>query len=276
MPILPPVTPAPLQYAVLDIITDALIEIGMISTGDVNNLDPDTAQWAFRKCNYVLDTWATSKKYAYASVFTNYVLPSNLPVAADGSAKATIGPGPGATYFATQRPVKIVSASAIINNTTPPVLAPIQINDNQWWAGVTLPGITSMYPTDLFYNPAFPNGELYLWPISNTNFGLRLETWVLLAQFVSITDPLGGPASSTFTMPPGYRNALMLTLAETLLSAAEKEANPVLIASAAQARIAVFGNNSPAPNISTRDSGMPGNQEGRRSTTFSYRTRTWT
>lgn len=272
MPITPPVTEAPLTYTVGDIIHDALIEIGITSPGEPD--DPDTAQWAFRKINYNFDTWATSKKYVYASVFTDYTLPVNLTKAADGSAKATIGPAPGATYFAAQRPVKILSAAAIINNTTPPVLAPIQIDDNQWWAGVTLPGISSMYPTNLFYNPTFPNGELYLWPIANTAFGLRLETWVLLSQFSSITDPIGGPGAS-MTVPPGYRNAIMLTLAESLQSGSEK-GNQLLASSAAAARAAVFGNNSPCPNISTLDSGMPGNQEGRRSTTFSYRTRSWT
>ena len=272
MPVTPPISESPLTYTVEDLCQDAAIEIGIIPPGE--DLDSDDAQWIFRKLNYLLDIWATSKKYVYASAFNYYVLPSNLPVAADGSAKVTIGPGPGANYFATQRPVKILSASAIINNVTPPVLAPIQINDNQWWAGVTLPGITSMYPTDLFYNPAWPNGELYLWPISNTNFGLRLETWVLLSQFGSITDPIGGPESEV-TVPPGYRTALMLSLAESLQPGSNRS-NPLLTGNAAAARAAIFGNNSPSANISTRDSGMPGNQEGRRSTTFSYRTRTWT
>lgn len=269
MPITPPTTEPVLKYSALDIITDSLIEVEITAPGETP--DSDTAQWAFRKYNYMLDTWATSKRFVYASTFTDYTLPVNLVPAADGSAKATIGPGPDATYFATQRPVKILSASAIINNTTPPVLAGIQIEDNQWWAGLTLPGISSMYPTNLFYNPAFPNGELYLWPIANTAFGLRLETWVLINQFSSITDPLGGPGGPG-TLAPGYRNAMMLSLAETLGG----QPSATLARDAAAARAAIFGNNSPSANISTLDSGMPGNQEGRRSTTFSYRTRTWT
>lgn len=272
MAVTPPTSEAPLSYAALDIINDALIEIGIKAPGD--NVDPDVGQWALRKLNYLLDTWSTSKKYVYATIFNDYVLPTNLPVAADGSSNVTIGPGAGANYYASQRPVKILSASAIINNTTPPVLAPLNINDNQWWAGVTLPGISSMYPTDLFYNPTFPNGQLFLWPISTTNFGLRLETWNIILQFTSITDPIGGPGA-TATIPPGYRNALMLSLAESLQPGSEKS-NPLLAVNAAAARVAIFGNNNAVPNISTLDSGMPGNQEGLRSTTFSYRTRTWT
>jgi hypothetical protein len=269
MPITPPLSETAIAYSFEDIATDAAIEVNISAPGEI--VDPDVLQWIFRKGNYMLDSWATTKKFAYASVFTDYTLPVNLPVQPDGSAAATIGPAPGATYAAVQRPVKILSASAIINNTTPPVLAPISIETNQWWAGVTLPGISSMYPTNLFYNPTFPNGTLYLWPISNTAFGLRLETWVQILQFDSITDPVGGPQSST-TVPPGYRAAMMLSLAEMLGGTP----SPSLRADAAAARAAVFTNNAETANISTLDSGMPGTQEGRRSTTFSYRTRTWT
>src|ERR1700679_2878382 len=145
MAITGPVSESPQQYAALDIITDALIEVNINAPGEVP--DPETGQWAFRKLNYLLDTWATSKKYVYASQWGFYTLNPDLPVMPDGSAQATIGPAPGATYQAVQRPVKILSASVIINNTTPPVLAPIEIDTNQWWAGVTLPGIVSMYPT---------------------------------------------------------------------------------------------------------------------------------
>lgn len=267
MSITPAGTESPILYNVSDIVTDALIEAGIWSPGEGSNNDQDVAQWCFRKYNYMLDTWSTSKKYVHATIFADYVIPTGLPVAADGSANVTIGPGVGANYYAPQRPVKILSACAIINNTSPPVLAPMNINDNQWWAGVTLPGITSMYPTDLFYNPTIPNGQLFLWPISTTNFGLRLETWNLILQFASITDRL--------STAPGYRNAMMLSLAEAVQPGSSKS-NPLLTVNAAAARAAIFGNNSPAPNISTLDSGMPGNQEGLRSTTFSYRTRTWT
>ena len=270
--ITPPTSEPTLIYSVGDLISDSLIEAGIKSPGE--ETEADVGQWALRKANYRLDTWATSKKYVYCSTWGFYTLNPNLPVQPDGSALATIGPAPGATYPAAQRPVKILSAAVILNNTTPPVLALIDINDNQWWAGVTLPGIQSMYPTNLYYNPTHPNGTLYFWPRAQQAFGLRLELWCLLSQFGAITDPIGGPGASA-TLPPGYRNALMLTLAEDLGPASEK-GNPQLTAMAAAARAAIFGNNSPSPNISTLDSGMPGGQEGRRSTTFSYRTRTWT
>lgn len=273
MPITPPIAESALTYTVEDLITDALIETGMLSPGET----PDDAQgpWAFRKLNYLLDTWATSKKYVTAVTLLELLLNPNLPVQPDGSQLSTIGPAPGATYPVSQRPVKIVSANVIINNVSPPVKAHISVETDQWWMSNTLPGITSMYPTNLFYNPTSPNGSLYLWPVPTTAFGLELEVWQIISQFDSITDPIGGPGAA-MTMPPGYRNAIMLSLAESLLPGGEREAHPTLITMAAQARAAIFTNNVPSANISTLDSGMPGNQEGRRSTTWSYRTRTWT
>src|ERR1035438_6868812 len=96
MAITPPTNEAPLIYTALDIVTDALIEVQICAPGETP--DPDTGQWAFRKLNYLLDTWSTSKKYVYASTWGFYTLDSSLPVMPDGSSQATIGPAPGATY----------------------------------------------------------------------------------------------------------------------------------------------------------------------------------
>src|ERR1700683_173197 len=137
MAITPPLEESPLLYTVEDLISDALIEAGILAPGETP--DSSVGAWAFRKINYLLDTWATSKKYVFCSTWFFGKLNSNLPMQPDGSALATIGPAPGATYSVTQRPVKILSAGVIINNTTPPVIAPIEINDSQWGAGKTLP-----------------------------------------------------------------------------------------------------------------------------------------
>lgn len=267
MPVLPPPAPAPLTYVVQDIINDALIEIGMLAPGE--QPDGDTAEWAFRKANYVLDTWAARENYVYNSTFARYTLvPGLLP--------HTIGPSPTATYQVRQRPVKIIRANVILTGTSPEVEAPeLNIRDAQWWMSVTTKNIRTPQPTDLFYSPNWPDGQLYFWPVPSAANDVRLETWVLLEQFVSITDPLGGPASSTMSLPPGYRNALMLTLAETLQPGGEKEPNSVLSAAAAAARLAVFGNNSGIPRMQTRDSGVPGGRNSYKETSFNYKSRSY-
>jgi hypothetical protein len=265
------ITPAPLApplgYTVLDILTDALIEVGMLAPGEMP--DGETAQWAFRKINLLLDTWAARKNFVYANTFLTYTLVPNL-------SPHLIGPDPvTATFTATQRPVKIVRATIILNNVTPNVEVPLTLRDEQWWMeDVTVKDLRSSQPTDLFYSPSYPNGSLYYWPVPATAYGTRLECWVLLGQFASIQDPIGGQNAAQ-SLPPGYRNALMLTLAETLLSGGEREANPMLTQAAAQARLAIFGNNTPSPRMETRDSGLPGADQTLRQSNFNYKSRSF-
>jgi hypothetical protein len=267
VPITPPIGEGPLTYTVLDLISDALIETGIQSPGDT--IDSDTAQWAFRKVNYLLDTWATKKNYVYAQNLAIYTLVPNL-------SPHLIGPAPGATFVVPQRPVKIVRATVILNNTPQPFVSiPLTLRDEEWWMGNTIQQLTSSQPTDLYYNPTFPNGSLFYWPIPTTAYQTQLETWSLLSQFASITDPIGGPNTTIGTIPPGYRNALMLSLAESLLSGAQLAANPELKLQAAAARAGVFGLNNTPPRMNTRDSGIPGADNDLRSTTFNYRSRSW-
>jgi len=261
VPIGPPTTETPLIYSALDVITDALIEVDISAPGEP--LDPDTAQWAFRKFNYLTDSWAARKNFTYASSFNIYNLVPNL-------SPHTIGPGPGATFAVPQRPVKITKATIILNNVSPVVSIPLNIRDQEWWMDQTIQNLTSQQPTDLFYNPAFPNGELYFWPIPNVGYQTQLMCWALLSQFSSITDPIGGPGGPG-TLVPGYRNAAMLSLAEMLGG----QPPATLARDAAIARAAIFGNNNKVPRMQTRDSGIPGAEDDMRSTTFNYLNRSF-
>src|SRR5258708_17354500 len=116
MPVNPQVPQAPQTYNALDIIADAMIEIGMLSPGEENNLDADSAQWAFRKLNYLLDVWAAKRQYVWASTFAQFNLVANL-------SPHTIGPN-NATFAVNQRPVRIESWALILNTSATPVDLP--------------------------------------------------------------------------------------------------------------------------------------------------------
>jgi hypothetical protein len=242
-----------------DIINDALQYIGVY--GATLPAPADTEYLAnqnlgMRTMNRELDSWAALDRYAYNVTFSRFTLVPNL-------APHTIGPS-GATFTVSQRPVKIVGASLILNNVTPEVDSPIiNIRDDQWWLNQRVKGIKTSIPTDLYYSPDFPLGQLNFWPIPTFAYDVRLEMWGLLTQFTSL--------STSFVFPPGYRKALVLTLAEQLCSPFGRQLSPKLIADANASRVILQSNNAQSPRISSADVGTQGSRTGMKAD-FNYYT----
>ena len=260
MPISPPINPpAPLTYTVYDLVRGAFVEIGAVAPGE----DPssDEAQWGLEKINEVLDVWQAMRNKVYAYNFQVFTFQANVnPV--------LMGPSPNAVWIVPQRPVRLESAALILNSGIP-VDLPINIRDKDWWALNQVKSIQTNVPTDVYPDYTWPDASLYFWPVINIGSQVRLQTWQTVQQFVSITDPIGGPLGPG-TLPPAYRAALKLTLAESLFSGSNKQPSPTLIAAASLARTAMIGANNGAPRISLRDSGMP--QSGRTKGDFNWAT----
>jgi hypothetical protein len=235
-----------------DIITDSLIESGIIAPGETP--DGDVAQWALRKLNYLISVWQAQQFYVFSYSFDLYTLVANLSPHTIGPAASS--PAPTFSTGVQPRPVRVESAAQILNNSGTLVDLPINIRDAAWWAAQQTKEITTNVVTDLYYDPTNPIGSLYFWPVPNAQSQVRLQLWQTVSQFADITDPIGGPGGPG-TLPQAYDAALMLTLAESLLPGAAREAHPVLIAAALAARAAVFGNNAKSPRMMTQDWGMP-------------------
>jgi hypothetical protein len=240
-----------LSYKVLDICSDAAIEVNILAPGDT--LDGETAQWIFRKINYLIDLWQAQEFFVYGYQYPVFSL---VP----GLSPHTIGPaGVPVPTFSTDpqpRPVRLESASLLLNTSGELVDQPMNIRDHAWWAAQQTKQIQTNIPTDVYYDPTSPLGSLYFWPVPNQANQVRLQLWQTVSSFQEITDPIGGPGGPG-TLPQAYRSALMYTLAESLLPGAAREAHPVLIAAALAARKAVFGNNAKSPRMATQDYGMP-------------------
>jgi hypothetical protein len=190
--------------------------------------------------NQQIDYWSARGCYSWTTTFQTFTLtPNHQPY--------LIGPNLTAPDFAApQRPVKIVSANVILpGNATTDI--PIMIRDNAWWAAKSTKNQTSTFPTDLYYEPDVPNGQLWFWPIATVGYGVRLEGMVFLQQFQTLDD--------CFIAPPAYLAAATLTLAEELVDLWGTEMPLNLARRAMKARDALQSNNNLPPRIDSADWG---------------------
>lgn len=240
----------------LDYVTESLQELGVV--GAVDPPSPEDAALGLNKLNRIFDNWNADKKGVYAWNFAPFTLTPNL-------SPHTIGPT-GATFAATVRPSKIYGASLVLNNVTPNVNVPIRVVDEQWWLDQDVPDLATTMPTDLYYSPTWPNGSLYFWPVPTVAYGVELLIPIVLAEVT---------LASAMSLPPGYHDALVLTLAEDLAAPMKIDLSPVTAAKARRARARIFDANDPTVRLATRDAGMPSVGETSTRTNFNYHNRSW-
>ena len=237
----------------LDIITAAMQEIGANAPGEV----PSAAEGStgLKKLNRMLDQWNAQKLYCYANVFSTHAWPS-------GQQSRTIGAT--GNFVVSVRPVKILSAAT---EDASGVRTPISVHngpaDSQFWADLLLRTVSSSPPSDLYYSPDWPNGTLYLYPKPNTALTLELESNVILAALAAL--------GTTFTLPPGYEDAVSYSLAESFYGTFKTpmETQVVISDLARKARAAIQGLNSVPSPMGSRDSGIP---NGGGNADFNWRT----
>lgn len=230
-----------------DLIQGALQEIGILPPGEA--MTGDDAVWGLEKLQRLFDRFNAQREIIFNQSFAAYSLIAN-------HAPHTIGPS--GDFNVPIRPVRVVSASLVLNSTSSnPIDLPIKVRDDDWWAANPLKSMVSSITTDVFYSPDSPLGNLNFFPISNVANRVRLQTWSSLAQAIDLTTPLG--------FVQGYWDAVVLTLALDLWSSywpSGKEPSGILIASQQRAIKVITENNSKPPRIDT-NSGMPGNSSGR-------------
>lgn len=219
-----------------DMVTSALSEIRVARAGDV--ISPDDMTRGLYVFNRLVNLWNADHRKGYADLFTDYALTPSL-------SPHTIGPG--GVFNVTERPVALLAAAVNLGGS-PAAFITIDVRDAGWYAQQAIPGLTMTFPTDVFYQLAWPLGKLYFFPVPTSAYTVRLWTRVALAAVTQEAD---------FALPQGYQAALELTLAEELGPSYGQQIGADLSRRAREARAIVFGNNDDVPRIATCDSGMP-------------------
>jgi hypothetical protein len=222
-----------------EVCTAALVEINACDAGGTPQAE--LADLALSKYNQIVDNWNAVRACVFHEEFLDdFDLIPEQEI-------CTLGPD-SADYDVDQRPVTIDGANVILNTQDPPVKTPIEVVRYPWWLDQAVPAITAEEPGFLYYEPKWPNGELRFWPVPTVAYGFELMVRQVIAQATLAT---------TFTMPPGYWNAITLTLAEDLTGPLRKPWTPTQALKARQARARFMANNDLTPQIATKDAGMP-------------------
>lgn len=195
-----------------DIITEALLESGVIGVGQVASAE-DMRTGMFR-LNMMLAQWSRKRFLVYHLV--------DVAFQSTGAASYTVGPGGN---FNIPRPDKLESGFYRQTNTSPsPIDYPMRIiSAREDYNRIALKQLGT-WPQDAFYDAGLPLGTLYPWPIPSTQFEIHITVKETLTQLTSLTQ--------TIQLPPEYMGALFYNLAARLRSAYQLPPDPTVTAMA--------------------------------------------
>lgn len=231
-----------------DIVTNALRELVVIDAEDA--AAAADAAFVLNKLNRIFARWNLLGVASYVDLFY-------LPTLTPSLQPHTIGPtGTFWTAALGVRPESIVAVSRFDGA----IKVPITLRDEAWWIRQTNPSQTGSFVTDLYYQPTYPNGSLYFWPVPSSAIPIEL----VLRQAFAV-----GTLNTAFALPPGFEDPLTLTLAEEIAESFGATVGPILSRNALNARSVLFSSHGKRYPLRS-DVGMGG-----RGGWFDYRTGTW-
>lgn len=217
------------SVAVLTLIADAFQELNVFLPGE--SIPAAQGTFALRRLNQILDQWNANPNAAWTERFTSFTL-------SPGLSPHTIGPT--GTFSETQRPTRVTDCRLILNTQTPDVYLPVDLIDRQAYESLTVPDLSTDIPTVVYYEPDWPNGKLFFYPVPDAAYGVRLSLNTLLSNVLS---------TDTLNLPMGYESALMFTLCESIATGSGTELSPITSLQAARGRAVIFANNVPVPRL---------------------------
>jgi hypothetical protein len=212
-----------------DLITDAMTEIGVLASGETASAADSTH--VMGKLNQLFGLWNTEDRYVYVIDSEEFAF---------GTSKQYYTIGPSSADFVTTRPLNLEPYCNLIIVGTTNFRRPLPLYTVSDWSAIGIPTLTSTFPTKVYYKPSYPNGTLYPWPYpTDVTNKLELFTTHQLAEVSSLV--------TTLALPPGYRAALTLSLAEFVSNSFGKQVTEDLRDFARKARASIAGANASIP-----------------------------
>lgn len=204
---------------VREIVTDALVEIGVLASGEVATADQ--ADSALRALGRLQDSWAAEKLTIYTYTRTTKVL-----TASDG--EYSVGSGGD---IAITRPVYIEQINLLDTSADPDFETPLHKMTEQEYQDWPDKARTADRPEAWYYNPTFPTGTLSLFPVQTGSYSIALYVPTQITENSAL--------STSISLPPGYRRMLVKNLALEIAPSYRVTVDPLLGQQAAEAKAIV-------------------------------------
>lgn len=212
-----------------DIIILALKQAGVLGQGQTPSAE-DTND-AFKLLNMMMGQWNRKRWLIYRLQDVAFV--------STGAASYTVGLGGN---FNTARADRIQAAFVRLLNGPTPVDAPLAvITSREDYNRIAIKAQTG-FPQAVFYDPTFPLGTLYTWPVALSGiYEIHLTLKIELAQFANLSEDIA--------LPPEYQEALFYNLAGRLRPAYQLPPDPTVSALAKAALNTIRNANGAIPTM---------------------------
>ena len=195
----------------LQLITGSMRLIEAVESGEAPTTDEQTD--ALAVLNQLLDSWSIQGLAVYRREFSPYVT-----VAAQAS--YVIGAG---EEWDGARPTAIAEAYVTIDGYD----YGLRVLTDSEYASEPNKTLESSVPESIYYDPAYPDGRVYVVPVPDTALTITLvhdEAFTALAS-----------VSTSLSFPPGYERALRYALAVELAPEFGKTPSPIVMRNADEA-----------------------------------------
>lgn len=218
---------------VADLITSSLRRLGVHPAGEA--VEADEADDALSALNLLLETWGAQRRFVYRRQALSYVTQA-------GVGSVTIGPGGN---IPATRPLSIRECYYRIGT----IDYPVEVLYADQYALIGLKSLQTAWPVGIYYDPGFPLGVVFMYPIPAASGELHLQVDQQFTPFTAVTDVL--------SLPPGYTNALIYALGAEICSEYGKTLPPEYV-SAWQRAESTLAKVNHRPVIAPVDPRLPG------------------
>ena len=219
----------PLPTTPRDIVNLALKTANVVGVGQSSL--PEDINDCFNMLNMMIAQWQRRRYMVYNL--------QTISITATGAVSYTIGPG---QQFNIARPAKIEAAFfRMQGGSNLPVDYPLQVlRAKEDYDRISIKNLNA-FPEYVFYDSAFPIGNVYVWPVPSNQYQIFLTVMTQLQAFQNL--------SEVIVMPNEYLDAMQWNLADRITAMYGLPQNPQITNYAKASMLAIKETNSQIPML---------------------------